>query len=165
MSGYIPKRKIKKNRYLELKKVNEEYESILDIWGSHEGDDEKTRKIKARELLKTHPELSIFRAVLTSTPSENETELAEGCRYWMMKENGTLPTKTKAVKKQPLSILNPVVEEATTVEVPPVSVEPAAPKDLSLTKDIVIQAAEEEKVVGKKQKVTFGKKVAKFFGF
>ena len=149
---YIPKRKIKKNRYLELKKLNEEYESILDIWGSHNGDDEKTRKIKARELMKTNPELSIYRSVLTTQPSEKENETAEGFRYWMMKENGTLPVKAKPVKKETLSILNPIVEEQPS-------------KDMTLTKEIVMQAAVEEKAVGKKQKVTFGSKVAKFFGF
>ena len=149
---YIPRRKIKKNRYLELKKLNEEYESILDIWGSHNGDDEKTRKIKARELMKTNPELSVYRSVLTTQPSDKEDEVAEGFRYWMMKENGTLPTKPKPVKKEALPILNPVVEEIT-------------PKDINLTKEIKIQAAVEDKPLGKKQKVTFGSKVAKFFGF
>ena len=52
---YIPKRKIKKNRYLELKKVNEEYESTIDIWGSSNGDDQKTRKIKARQIIQNNP--------------------------------------------------------------------------------------------------------------
>ena len=150
---YIPRRKIKKNRYLELKKLNEEYESILDIWGSHNGDDEKTRKIKARELIKTNPELSVYRSVLTTQPSDKEDEVAEGFRYWMMKENGTLPVKAKTPKKEPLPIVNPSVEEEVTL------------KDMPLTEEITIQAAVEEKPVGKKQKVTFGSKVAKFFGF
>jgi len=150
---YIPRRKIKKDRYLQLKKLNEEYESILDIWGSSEGHDQKTRKIKARELMKTNPELSVYRSVLTTQPSEKEDEIAEGFRYWMMKENGTLPVKAKPVKKEALPILNPIVEEEVT------------PKDMNLTEQITIQAAVEEKPVGKKQKVTFGRKVAKFFGF
>ena len=149
---YIPRRKVKKNRYLELKKLNEEYESILDIWGSHNGDDEKTRKIKARELMKTNPELSVYRSVLTTQPSEQEDEIAEGFRYWMMKENGTLPVKAKPIKQDTLPILNPIVEEQP-------------PKDMALSEEIVIQAAVEDKPVGKKQKVTFGSKVAKFFGF
>ncbi|MAG39546.1 hypothetical protein CMI41_01080 [Candidatus Pacearchaeota archaeon] len=141
---YIPRRKIKKNFYLELKKVNEEYESILDIWGSSDGSDQKVRKIKARELMKTNPDLSLFRSVLTTQPSAEEDEVCEGLRYWMMKENGTLPVKKKIA---PLPIVNPIAEE------------------LVLTEEIVIQTAKEDKPTGKKQKVTFGNKVAKFFGF
>ncbi len=141
---YIPRRKIKKNFYLELKKINEEYESILDIWGSSDGSDQKARKIKARELMKTNPDLSLFRTVLTTQPSAEEDVICEGLRYWMMKENGTLPVKKKI---DPLPIVNPIVEE------------------LVLTEEIVIQAAREEEPTGKKQKVTFRTKVAKFFGF
>jgi hypothetical protein len=155
---YIPRRKIKKSIYLELKKANEEYESILDIWGSSNGDDEKTRKIKARQLMQANPELSLYRSVLTTKPSEKEDEIAEGFRYWMMKENGTLPVKQKAETKNLLSIINPVVED------PEATTEKQSPADLSLTREIVIQSAVKDKPVGKKQKVTFGRKVAKFFG-
>ena len=161
---YIPKRKIKKNRYLEAKKLNEEYESILDIWGSSNGDDEKTRKIKAREIMKSNPELSLYRSVLTTEPSAKEDEIAEGFRYWMMKENGTLPVKQKTEVKDILSIINPIVETlATEQEVD--SAEMFLPK-VSLTKDIIMLAAKDkEEATGKKQKVTFGTRVAKFFGF
>ncbi len=141
---YIPRRKIRKNYYLEIKKANEEYESTLDIWGSSNGDDQKTRKIKARQIIQNNPDLTIFRTALTTNPVEGEDETCEGFRYWIMKENGTLPVKKKAA---PLPIVNPVVEE------------------LALTEKIVIQAAREEEPTGKKQKVTFGRKVAKFFGF
>jgi len=161
---YIPKRKVKKTHYLEVKKLNEEYESILDIWGSSNGDDEKTRKIKAREIMKSNPELTLYRSVLTTEPSAKEDEIAEGFRYWMMKENGTFPVKQKTEAKEILSIINPIVE---TLEIKQEadSAEMFLPK-VSLTEDIIMLAAKDkEKATGKKQKVTFGSKVAKFFGF
>lgn len=141
---YIPRRKIRKNYYLEIKKANEEYESTLDIWGSSNGDDQKTRKIKARKIMQNNPDLTLFRTALTTIPAAEEGETCEGFRYWIMKENGTLPVKKKA---EPLPVASPAVEE------------------LALTEKIVIQAAREEEPTGKKQKVTFGTKVAKFFGF
>ena len=73
---------------------------------------------------------------------------------WINKIFGSKP---KAVKKETLPIVNPIVEELVVAE--------ELPKDMSLSEEIVIQAAVEEKAVGKKQKVTFGSKVAKFFGF
>jgi hypothetical protein len=146
---YIPKRKIKKNRYLELKKVNEEYESTIDIWGSSNGDDQKTRKIKARKIIQNNPDLTLFRTVLTTAPIVGEDEVCEGFRYWIMKENGTLPVKKKA---EPLLI----IEE----------VKPEISDELSLSEEVTLHyPATEEQLIGKKEKVTFGKKLAKFFGF
>ena len=145
---YIPRRKVKKSKYLELKKINEEYESIIDIWGSSNGDDQKTRKIKAREILQNNPDLSQFRTVLTTQPTEAESEECEGFRYWIMKENGTLPVK----KKEPiLPIIEPKVEQ---------------PSELSLTEEVTLHYPKtEEEPQGKKTKVTLGNKIARFFGF
>ena len=70
---YTPKRRVKKSRYLELKKVNDEYELILDIWGPY-GNDQKTRKIKAREILQRNPDLSQFRTALTTQPTATDSE-------------------------------------------------------------------------------------------
>jgi len=146
---YIPKRKIKKNRYLELKKVNEEYESTIDIWGSSNGDDQKTRKIKARQIIQNNPDLTLFRTVLTTAPLPGEDETCEGFRYWIMKENGTLPVKKKV--EVPL-----IIEE----------VKPETSDELSLSEEVTLHyPATEEQPTGKKEKVTFGKKLAKFFGF
>ena len=47
---YIPQNKITKSRYLKLKKLNEKYESVLNIWGT-DGESQKTRKLKAKEIL------------------------------------------------------------------------------------------------------------------
>ena len=155
---YIPKRKIKKNRYLELKKVNEEYESIIDIWGSSDGDDQKTRKIKARQIIQNNPDLTLFRTVLTTAPFPGEDETCEGFRYWIMKENGTLPTK-----KKPISV--PILagdQDTDSVQ----EIELEASDELPLSEKVTLHyPSTKEKPTGKKEKVTFGKKLAKFFGF
>jgi hypothetical protein len=162
MADYIPKRKVKKSYYLELKKANEEYESTLDIWGSIDGSDEKVRKIKARKIVEANPELSLFRRILTTPAHRSEDKVSEGLRYWIMKENGTLPIKTK----ETFSILEPI-EENIVLEESGLNLDVSGimTKEVSLTNKITTQAANEDKHKTKKPKTTLSNKVAKFFGF
>ena len=80
------------------------------------------------------PNLSVFREVLKTDPIPGEEKIAEGLRYWVMKENGTLPVREKPASLSGMAAVcdSPIV--------------------------LVVEAKKEEKL-------SFGKKLASFFGF